>query len=148
MEREADQFQWSSLTQKWCAALSTIFSRNSSINKLSQSIPTALCVCVSRDACASFCMGAWICVFSTFLCFGLCVCESVCIHVVSVSLSVWLMCLWDKGMPFHAYVCVFSALWLQYSEAVCVQVTARPCCNHNVWRLFFPHDNTCSDNRS
>lgn len=46
-KREADQFQSSPLMQKQrVVALSAVFSRNSSINKLSQSVPAAFFVCV------------------------------------------------------------------------------------------------------
>lgn len=126
----------SSRAEVMCAALSIIFSRNSSINKLSQSVPTALCVCVSGDVWACFCVFVILCLFSLPLCFGFRMWVSVCICGVCITARVADMPLTQK----HASPC---ECW-----GLCVQVATRPHCNHIVWGVFFHQDNMCSDNKS
>lgn len=114
IKREADQFQPSPLMQKGCAALSTIFFQELQHKQIKSTYPySSLCVCahIWKCTCIFFCV--CVCVLESVSfqpppsMFGGFVCESGCVYAVSVSLCVWLICLWHKGMPFHAQVCEY-----------------------------------------
>lgn len=114
MEREADQFQWSSLTQKWCAALSTIFSRNSSINKLSQRIPTALCVCVCVYLEMHVHLFAWVLESVSF--------QPLYVLGVCVSQCVYMWCLYHWACGWCAYetkACLFMRMCVYLVRCDC-----------------------------
>lgn len=142
IKREADQFQSSPLMQKQCAALSTAFSRNCSINKLSQSVPTALCVSVWRCMCI-FCVFLNLCVVNFSMILVSCV--SQCWYMWCTSnVALGSMCLWHKDdclSMFSEFDC--------YTLRRCVYKSLQ---GHTVITLcgecFLHHDYTCSDNKS